>query len=736
MTRLALLAVFFGSGFAALIYQTIWQRMLALFGGADVHAATIIVAAFMAGLGFGGLSGGHLADRLSPRSRLWTFAACEALIALFALSSATLYYDKLYGGLGASTLSRPAIAAITFGVTLVPTFLMGMSLPILATFPAWKRDAPATWVAQLYGWNTLGAAIGSFVAVTMLFQAFDLRVNLQIGAAINAACGLVVLVLSRLWPKEAVDSPARLHAPAAASPSPFSFRTWLVLYSLSGFVSLSLEIVWLRVFGVMLKSSAMTFGYLLAIYLGGLGLGSLLAHGQAFRRLDATRVFLRLQAAVPLWAGCALVLLILSLDHLAVASPLRAGLASPEPVTTAGMVQLTYGLLPLLLIVPPTVMMGLSFGLLQRAVQTDVALLGRRVGWLQTANIVGATLGAVFTGVILLDSLGTAGTLRVLVACSIVFLLVSPGVRRPVTQAAQVAAIAGVMALIPGEAGFWAALHGSRSDKVIVGEDASGLIVYRLDAEETKVFLGGISQSWLPYGGVHTALGALPALLHPNPEEIALIGLASGDTLFAIGANEATRTIESLEIMAPQLPTLQRVAQLGRYPAAALLLDDPRIRHHNVDGRIYLRRARGRYDIVEADPLLPRSSSAGNLYSVEYFRVLSDSLKPGGLAVTWLPTMRTLDTFASVFPYVLRFGDVGIGSLSPIPYDREQVRSRMNSPFTRAYFERGAIDVAAVLAPYLSTSPLVPSPPHHSRDLNRDLFPMDEFGIPYRGLER
>ncbi len=730
--RPVLLGVFFAGGFAALVYQTIWQRMLGLFGGADVFSVTIIVAAFMAGLGFGGLTGGHLADRLGPRSRLWTFAACEAAVGLFALVSATLYYDQLYVRMGSIALSRLSVAGITFAVTLIPTFLMGMSLPLLARFPTPNRESPAVWVSQLYGWNTLGAATGSFVAVMMLFKSFDLRLNLQIGAAISGACAIAVLLLSRFRSDTIVEARVEAGPPAVATRTTFTFRTWLLLYALSGFVSLSLEIVWLRVFGVMLKSSAMTFGYLMAIYLGGIGLGSLLAQNQLFKRCDPTRSFLRLQSAVPLWAGLGLALLVAAVNHAAFATHLRETLARPDPSAAFEAILVTYLILPLLLIMLPTLMMGLSFGLLQRAVQTDVALVGRRVGWLQAANITGATLGAVVTGVVLLDALGSAGTLRVLAACGGVFLVMSPVPRRPVNLLAGVSLAAIIVAIMPNEKGFWATLHGGRPNDVIVGEDASGLVLFRFDANETKVFLGGMSQSWLPYGGVHTALGALPVLLHSNPVDIALIGLASGDTLFAIGGSPLTRTIESLEIMAPQLPALERVAELGRYPAVQILLEDPRVRHLNVDGRLYLRRTERRFDIVEADPLLPQSAAAGNLYSLEYFRLLRDRLKTGGFAVTWLPTKRTRDTFASVFPYMLQVGDIAIGSLSRIAYDPATVRARMASPFTSRYYARGGVDVAAILGPYLAAPSEVLLAPVTFSDLNRDLFPMDEFGIPYR----
>jgi spermidine synthase len=570
---------------------------------------------------------------------------------------------------------------------------------------------------------------GRVFAATVLFRSFDFRVNLQIGAALSIGCGAAALWLGRIGPDRDLEREDESGPRAAGELSRIPFQVWLAVYAASGFVSLSLEIVWFRILGVVLKSSALTFAYMLAMYLGGLGGGALLAQTRFLRRVDATRMFFRLQAAVPIWAGLSLALLTSILNYTPFATSLREALASPDPVTSLSIRFVPHVLVPLLLIVPPTAMMGLSFGLLQKAVQTDASLVGRRVGWLQAANILGATLGAIVTGLILLDVLGSAGTLRVLVACGVVFVIVLGRGRDLVHRLGWVAVIVGIIAFIPGRERFWAALHGGQARSVMVEEDASAVVVLRRDPEDTKLFLGGISQSWLPYGGVHTALGALPALVHPNPQHIALIGLGSGDTLFAIGSRSSTLTIDSLEIVSSQLPVLQRAAQLGQYPALQLLLADPRVRHHTVDGRLYVRQSPARFDIVEADPMLPRMASAGNLYSVEYFQLLRDALKPGGLAASWLPTRRTEDTFASVFPYVLRFRNIGIGSLSAIEYDRETVMARMNSDFTREYFARGGIDVADALSRYLTTGPVPGSAPSDARNLNRDLFPKDEFRV-------
>ena len=194
--RLAFLVIFFVSGFAALLYQTIWQRILTLFGGADVTSVTIVVAAFMAGMGFGHLAGGHLADRLAPRPRIMAFAACELAVAIFAAFSGTIYYDILYVRFGAVALPSAGLAVIVFVVTLWPTFFMGMSLP-LATRALTEGDSrTARWVPLLYGWNTVGAACGSFAAIAVLFRATDLPGTLRLGAGLSLTCGLAALALA------------------------------------------------------------------------------------------------------------------------------------------------------------------------------------------------------------------------------------------------------------------------------------------------------------------------------------------------------------------------------------------------------------------------------------------------------------------------------------------------------------------------------------------------------------
>jgi spermidine synthase len=784
--RFAFLVVFFVSGFAALLYQIIWQRMLTFFGGADVYSVTIIVSAFMGGLGFGSLAGGHLADRLTARGRMIAFATCELAVGLFATFSADIYYDLLYVRLGAWALPRPALAATIFAVTLWPTFFMGMSLPLAATALTQDARQPARWVPLLYGWNTIGAACGSLVAAGILFRTFDFVTDVRLGAILSFSCAIGALLASpfivRRWSPHAalpdtssfstVSSTSSSISSSTHPPTHIRLGAWIAIYAVSGFVALSLEIVWFRVLGVLMKSNSFTFGHLLGVYLAGVGLGALIANTRPMRAWRPAPAFFLLQAAIPIVAAIALVLFVASIDRLTIGSALWEYLGQYEALTRddrSGMVIFTgltdsliggrprlfitlYVLLPLWLLGLPTLMMGLSFGHLQRAVQTDLAALGRRVGWLQTANIVGCMTGAMLTGLLLLDWLGSAGTLRLLVCCSALFLFLfvhTQTNRARLTSFAGCAlAIIAMVWLIPSASTFWARLHAATPEQIIEEEDGSGLSVLKeklkenvndpppmaqRQKDEVVVYANGLGQSTLPYGGVHTVLGAWPAMLHERPESVAVIGLGSGDTLFAIGGRPETRVIESIEIIAPELDTLRRLDRHRTYPALRLLLHDHRVQHWFTDGRAFLRKRPQRYDIIEADALRPMSAYAGNLYSVEYFELLRDRLNPGGMAVTWAPTARVIDSVIKAFPHVLIFKDLAIGSTTPLSFDRSAIRARLQHAFTREYYQRGDIAIETLLAPYLADTPRVYGPEFNRDtlvDVNRDLFPKDEFAIP------
>lgn len=288
------------------------------------------------------------------------------------------------------------------------------------------------------------------------------------------------------------------------------------------------------------------------------------------------------------------------------------------------------------------------------------------------------------------------------------------------------------MMTVPERSLFWARMHGANATNSIVAIDRSGVALLRQTASGFNVLVNGLGQSTLPFGGLQTDLGLVPSMLHAKPERIAIIGLGSGNTAFSAGGRSDTQRIDAIEIVAPLLTTLRRAAATGSYPALDQLLRDPRVHFTFADGRRFLSKSTARYDIIEADALRPESAYAGNLYSVEYFSLLRSRLRPGGFAVTWLPTHRVRESLRAAFPHVLIWGELAIASERPITVDADAIRERLMEPYSQSYFRSTGIDAVAVINSYLLEPPevLTPGGARPRRvDLNRDLFPRDEFRV-------
>lgn len=769
--------LFFVSGFAALLYQVIWQRILAIFSGADVYSITIIVAAFMAGLGIGSLAGGYLADRVSTRIRIVLFAVCESAIALFALFSTWIYYDQLYQRYSYLAGTPEMLAGVLFISLLWPTFFMGMSLPLLSKSLARTVEGAAGIVGALYGFNTLGAAVGACATAWYFIRIYGFDTTIKLGAVLDFGCAIGALLiapvfLSNLLPDSTSKRSQKTILLSADNDPGYVFpaSVWIILYALSGFIALSLEIVWFRLLGIMLKSTAFTFGTLLAIYLAGLATGTFLGIGWSKKSRSPAQFFLALQTAIPLYAGMSLNIFCALVDQVPILKPIWTYLGSYEPLDMSAAITavtdyltgkqlsaadtslmhnfiLLYGIFPFVIIGPPTLMMGMSFPFLQKVVQRNVLTLGRRVGWLQTMNITGSLIGTLVTGWLLLRVFGTSTTLQILLGIGGIFLFLYLYSEFAFTYffsfvkfGLTIALVLVIFSLsVPSAPLLWSKLHGTTRDKIIFAEDGAGLSLLKgndSDFTKTTVFVNGIGQSEIPYGGVHTMLGMVPVMIHPDPKRVAVIGLGSGDTVFAAGGRTETAQVTCIEIIGSQLATLQMLNRDHKNNSLETLLANTKISYVFTDGRAYINLGNTNYDVIEADALRPDSAYAGNLYSYEYFTLLKNHLNPGGLAVTWAPTQRVKDTFVKVFPYITYFAggiDIMIGSNDPIPWDINLFSSRLKEPATKAYYSNAGIDVDNYINFFAGMKPFILAPDYNRvplTDLNTDLFPKDEYLTP------
>ena len=738
-----LLTLFFLSGFAALLYQVIWQRLLVFYTGSDTVSISLIVTAFMTGLGVGYLVGGRLADRSSPGVNLRYFVGAELGIMVFAAFSKFILYDLLYASAPPFGDVPVLLYAVVFAVLLIPTFLMGVSLPLLSrAFRFGDIGEQARYISLLYFVNTLGASFGALLTGFFLVRQVGYDKAIWVGAACNGICAVSALLLGRRW----LTQPPETTGTGAIGAGPLKFTpaltTWSVQYAVSGFAALSLELIWFRILETLIKSVSLTFAVLLAIYLGSMAVGTAFGTYLCRPETDRTvawreRAFLVAQTTLYGYTAVSIAVFVNAIGEVPSLRFLWDYFGSYDPNFTPRFAVFIYGAVPLFLLFVPTFLMGLSFALSQSLIQDKYDEVGRKVGWLQFVNIVGSAVGAWAITWIGFPLFGTAALLKGIAALSFGYLIVL-FVRRHWSILPTVGvAVAVVVALlsIPGNARFWQLLNGlERADTFLFDENESALSVIKMGADRKTgiVFVNGLGQSGMPYhhDEVHTLLGALPVMMHPNPERVAVIGLGSAGTVNGIGGRAETRQIDCFEIASNQALVLANYAAQARDTAVGAVLSDPRLRLLFRDGRYAIRNRDVYYDVIEADALRPTSAYSGNIYSQEYFQLIRSRLKPNGLAVTWCPTPRVLNTFRTVFPYVAYCDKlVLIGSNQPIQLDWTKINQRAGSPFSQRHYGRSGVDVQALLTRYRPNMRLLPAGTTASVEINTDLFPKDEYSI-------
>jgi spermidine synthase len=734
---LLLYLLFFLSGFSALVYQTAWQRMLGLFGGSDSISSTIVIGAFLLGLGLGSIAASTFADRLSDRGVIFAFALCEMGVAGFAIASKLLFYDFLFRQITAIVDNRALVFLFAFLSLLIPTLLMGLSLPLLAKGVVRTIDTASERIGYLYGINTLGAGAGAFVAGCFLIGTFGYVVTVQLAAVLNLLVGGGALLLAsgfRTRDRRHSLNPAAVFQATAV---PARVWQWCFLVFISGFIIISLEIIWFRVIGAMLQSTAYSFAVVLGWVLLGDAVG-IMVGALAVRRISRPlHFFLLLQGAVPLYAVAAVWIIALA-NKWPTIFDLFVGfniVGTFRP--TIGHIAMIFGTIAFA-VVPPAFLLGISFPITQKAIQDDPAVVGQRVGLIQASNIFGNAAGSIITGLILLQHLGTSGSLRLLALLGLFFIgaLLVEGFRTGTGKRWRfgcAALTAGLMIAVfrfPNATGFWSLLHAADSGHVIVGEDRTGVaLMVHNSGDGGSLYIAGHLQSVVPFSQVHGVLGLLGVMVHPNPRSVLVVGHGTGGTSYAAGANPAIERVRVVEIVAPIYDVMREFSALGGKTAVDRLLGDPRYEREVGDARHVLFTDPKRYDVIEADPIRSSMSLSGLLFSVEYFRQVRARLRPGGISVQWMPSPRSVNSFVSVFPYVvdLHNGYILLGSDQPIPFDANAIALRLQEPTIRTYLE-AALDSRWIGNWLLSGQVRLwrPGDPRPD-DVNTDLFPKDEF---------
>lgn len=743
---LPLILVFFLSGFAALIYQVIWQRWLVFYTGISSVSISLIISAFMAGLGLGYLVGGQIADKAKANRPIVYFFAAEIGIGLFALASKTLFYDWLYTSqllVGSSNLQ---VYALLFLLLLFPTFLMGLSLPLLSkAFDSRAISSQANFISLLYFTNTLGAATGTFVTAFYLIAQFGFEGAVIIGSVLNFICGFTALFIFYQIKQDKKISPQKvkvsIQANEQAAKSKFrwdsNFTYWVVQYTLSGFMAITFEIVWFRMIETMMKSYAVTFSIILTIYLGFMAMGTFFGV-LVIKRIKANKlkVFLQTQYFLYAYILFAIVLLHFCIANVDFFEPVKLYFQSYEVIESKALKIVTFLLIPIFLMALPTFIMGFSFTLSQTIIQDKFEVVGRKVGWLQFMNIVGSTVGAWFATLIGFNYLGSALTIKLVGLIGLIYVIVL--YVRKFAVAGKGIFLGGILLslvyFVPSQNTFWMNLGGmDRAENFIFSEDDTAVSSIKINQNPASalVFINGLGQSALPIklDEIHAILGAFPSIVHPKPEQIGIIGLGSGCTLYNSICRPESKTITCFEVIVNQPNVLNEYGKRSGDNSSSIIFADKRVNLVLKDGRKALHESEKKYDILEGDPLRPRAAYSGNLYSKEYFEMLRSKLNQGGMAVTWVPTERIRNGFKRVFPYVYEInGIIFLGSETPIVFDEDAIMQRIENNFTKKHFRQVDIDIKALLKDSLNSLKVIQNGElTTSGECNSDMWPKDEY---------
>ena len=657
-----LLLLYFASGCAALIYETVWFHLVQLVVGASSISLAVLLCSFMGGMALGSA----WLPRLVPAAAhpLRVVAALEAGIAVLGiLIPLTLpfvqqaYVTMVGYGYG-SLLLRALVCAL---VLTPPTMLMGATLPAISRWLTSTRDG-ASNTGLIYTANIAGGCAGAVLAGFYLLRVYDTVIAGAVAVAINIVVAIAAWTMANRSASPAPVAPAPLAPTPLAPQAPLAPLAPVYLVAgLSGFTALGAEVVWTRQLSLLFGASGYTFSLILAVFLGGLGAGSLAGSSLA-RRCSTPAVWLgRVQLLLAAAIGFGAWMIV---NALPLWQPTKEFLpwvrSTPSLTFTFDALRCAVALLP------ATMLWGASFSL-ALAAGPGRAHFSRHVARVNAINTAGALAGTLTLTLIGIPVVGSQVAQQFLV---VVAALTGLGLLWTVAAERRVVPLAGMMimaaiavAVVPAVPGrliaygrsvnSWASIK--RFLYLAEGATASVAVTEHIGGTRQFHIAGKVEASDLDVDmRLERMLGHVPALMHPNPKSILIVGVGAGVTAGALSIHPEVERIVVCEIE----PMVPASARLYFGEENHHVFDDPRVELIFDDARHFLQTTRETFDIITSDPIHPWVRGAATLYSLEYLQLARAHLNPGGVVTQLIPLYDTdarsvkseIATFAQVFP--------------------------------------------------------------------------------------
>jgi spermidine synthase len=652
--------IFFLSGATGLVYQVIWVRLTGLVFGNTSHAISVVLGAFMAGLALGSWQLGRRADRTRSALRFYGILEIGIGISAALVPFAFRSLDGVYWALAPSLEGIPGgngfVRFITsFLILIVPTFLMGGTLPGLARFFTESVQEVQRKVGLLYALNTFGAAFGTLAAALYFIpQLGNIRSTMVI-AAVNIAIGVFAIVMDgRLaWgirstqAERVAQEEKHLHDNPAGDAK--TDRLVLVTLATSGFVSMIYEVSWTRALTAMIGSSTYAFSIMLVTFLVGIAIGSSVA--VKWRPSAGLRLLGLTQLGIA--AGGLLFLLGYLIAPYVLIGLLKT-LSYDFPAVLTSQFILCFALMIL-----STTFMGAVVPIASQLYSNRITLLGRSIGNVYSVNTLGAIGGSLVAGFVLLPLVGTERAILAglfVNAALAALILSSPSASRPRDFAKFGALALLVVATVSlrGEV-FWKpgvmdrgilvyAKSFDAHPELTVAENYQDTdVVYFKDGNNATISV----RKGEDYVGLRTngkvdasnkadmitqlMIGYLPMLYHPSPKSTMIVGYGGGVTVGAAAAFPEVEGIDVLEI---------EPAVVGAGPAFSdynrKSYENPKVHILYDDARNFMNTTRKQYDVIISEPSNPWIAGVASLFTTEFYERAAQVLKPDGVFAQWI----------------------------------------------------------------------------------------------------
>lgn len=716
--------LFILSGVTGLIYQIVWFKYLSLFLGNTTYAQTIVLATFMGGLAIGASLWGRRADGVKDPVKLYAFL--ELGIALYCFLFPTintvvreLFFDVVH----AADLQIGSVPLLALKLTvsvlmlLIPTILMGGTLPVLVKgITANIRDS-GTSVAVLYFLNSFGAVVGSLLGGFFLIRMLGLEMTIISAAVMNLLIGAAAFLLARSGHRIEAVLPSQDKQEKEIVFTDRQIRIAVLVAGISGLSSMIYEVIWVRMLTPVFGSSTYSFSLMLIAFISGITLGSALV-SKRIRSMKNTFGFL---------AFCQFGVVISMLLSLPLYG--RIPYTFWKLSTILHRSDSTYPLyltleliICFLIMFIPTIFLGMTLPVASRIASRSVEQLGKTVGNVFSVNTIGTVIGSLAAGLFLIPTFGIQRSVEIALAVNLIagaLVLTADSITTAARKMMMIALVVAVGSGYTLMAGEWSKLmFFSGVFRMLVNEQVQppksfAEFVFRTDQkrelyykEGTTATVGvveanaaGKMQNVLIVNGKSDAssvgdlptqvlLAHMPMLLHPDasPDSALIIGYGSGVTAGSLLTHDV-RSVDCVEISPEVMEASRYFEHVNGRP-----LNDPRFKLSLEDANAFLRLTKNRYDVIISEPSNPWIAGIGNLYSVDFFKTCKAKLKENGLMVQWFHLYEiddeifklVLRTFRTQFPHVtvwhsLKNDVLLIGSGAPIELSNELLAERMGN---------------------------------------------------------